>query len=707
MVTAVVPETMKRVRKTLVKQRITSLFAGVALVLCLIRGAEAGQLEDGLAAGQRGDYATAMRLLLPLADQGSDVAEYNLGVMYHRGLGLPRDYAHAAIWYRKAADHGNVMAQVNLGALYVGGQGVTKDYAQALAWFQKAADKNVAVAQNNLGAMYEYGQGVPKDYAQAAMWYRKAADQGYALGQNNLGNMYANGRGGVTQDYAQALTWYRKAADQGNPLGQNNLGDMYANGRGVREDYAQALTWYRRAADQGNAQAQHNLGVMYAEGHGVAQDYAQALAFFQKAADQGFAPQPSPEAMSTIQQPMRFVRVRSNDPACQLDCAEWISAQGKIEVGSAQTFASVIAGLNGRRLPILVNSPGGSAFDALAIGRLIRAKHLAVAVARTQEDVCAPPAKECGEARGAAVSIGAVCASACPLILAGGVERYASPLAFIGVHQMTLMVTKDFVTRHYQVRYRVVDGRREEISRNLTGETHSRTTTKQAATPKVDTDIASYLNEMGVGPQLMAIIYATPATDSHWLSAQEVTESSLITVWIDESSAIDETGANGLAGVPVIPSSGHKALIRARGSWPFALPVAGRTVGLEASFAYRRGGAGVRIIFTTRDWVSIANADVRGLGITLTLTPGNMSYHLLKPLNGVSIRTIIPLSQFCKLSHQGRITVEPFDGPATDAIEYATTVDPHEPPIAIDVGDVAGMSELFEEACPSPSSERS
>jgi len=59
--------------------------------------------EDGVAATLKGDYATAMRLWRPLADQGVASAQYNLGVMYANGQGVPQDYAAAVSWYRKAA----------------------------------------------------------------------------------------------------------------------------------------------------------------------------------------------------------------------------------------------------------------------------------------------------------------------------------------------------------------------------------------------------------------------------------------------------------------------------------------------------------------------------------------------------------------------------------------------------------------------------
>jgi TPR repeat protein len=64
----------------------------------------AGPYEDALAAYQRGDYATAQRLLRPLAEQGNGRAQFSLGAMYDRGQGVAQDYKEAAKWYRLAAE---------------------------------------------------------------------------------------------------------------------------------------------------------------------------------------------------------------------------------------------------------------------------------------------------------------------------------------------------------------------------------------------------------------------------------------------------------------------------------------------------------------------------------------------------------------------------------------------------------------------------
>ena len=62
--------------------------------------------NKGIAAYERGDYATALSLFRLAADQGLANAQYNLGVMYERGEGVPQDYKEAVRLYRLAADQG-------------------------------------------------------------------------------------------------------------------------------------------------------------------------------------------------------------------------------------------------------------------------------------------------------------------------------------------------------------------------------------------------------------------------------------------------------------------------------------------------------------------------------------------------------------------------------------------------------------------------
>jgi len=69
--------------------------AALLIVVTMAGAAVAGPFEDGGAAFVRGDYATAMRLWRPLAEQGDALAQSNLGQMYSKGQGVPQDYAAA------------------------------------------------------------------------------------------------------------------------------------------------------------------------------------------------------------------------------------------------------------------------------------------------------------------------------------------------------------------------------------------------------------------------------------------------------------------------------------------------------------------------------------------------------------------------------------------------------------------------------------
>src|SRR5208337_2841275 len=85
------------------KQQIKTLFASGVLALALFGVARAGPFEDAQAADQKGDYATELQILRPLADQGNALAQLGLGVMYANGHGVPQDYVRAHMWFNIAA----------------------------------------------------------------------------------------------------------------------------------------------------------------------------------------------------------------------------------------------------------------------------------------------------------------------------------------------------------------------------------------------------------------------------------------------------------------------------------------------------------------------------------------------------------------------------------------------------------------------------
>jgi TPR repeat protein len=151
-----------------VKQRVTSFFAGGVLALTLFGVAVAGQFEDGQAAYQHQDYANAMRLLRPLAEQGNADAQFEVGQMYGENVnGVQRDYAEALKFYNLAARQGHAHAMRQLSWMYSNGYGVKEDVREGWKWLQLSAEKGDTDAQLYVGRAYSLGGFVPQDYAEA------------------------------------------------------------------------------------------------------------------------------------------------------------------------------------------------------------------------------------------------------------------------------------------------------------------------------------------------------------------------------------------------------------------------------------------------------------------------------------------------------------------------------------------------------------
>ena len=156
------------------------LCAPAVVLLLMAMGAfsaPAQTFEEAVAAHERGDHAAGYRGFRVHAEQGNADAQFNLGVLYANGKGVPQDYAEAMKWYRQSAEQDNASAQFNLGVLYYDGKGVPQDYAEAAKWSRRAADQGDADAQFGLGYMYYKGRGVPQDFVQAHMWLNLATSR--------------------------------------------------------------------------------------------------------------------------------------------------------------------------------------------------------------------------------------------------------------------------------------------------------------------------------------------------------------------------------------------------------------------------------------------------------------------------------------------------------------------------------------------------
>src|SRR5262245_28625493 len=106
----------------------------------------------GFEAMQRGDYETAFRELLPLAEHGDPNSAWLVAVMYRDRLGVPkRDKAAALKFMRSAAEHGVPHAMFDLGEMYLSTYWGTPDPAEGLKWFTRAAENGTPQFQLTLG----------------------------------------------------------------------------------------------------------------------------------------------------------------------------------------------------------------------------------------------------------------------------------------------------------------------------------------------------------------------------------------------------------------------------------------------------------------------------------------------------------------------------------------------------------------------------
>ena len=139
---------------------------------------ESADFQKGFAAYNMKDYATALREWNPLAEQGRVSAQFNLGMMYAEGKGVPKGDTTSVKWFTLAAEQGDAFAQVNLGFMYQYGKGITKNEEKAVRWYRLAAEQGNADAQVHLGLMYRSGKGVVQDNIRSHMWWSIAASQG-------------------------------------------------------------------------------------------------------------------------------------------------------------------------------------------------------------------------------------------------------------------------------------------------------------------------------------------------------------------------------------------------------------------------------------------------------------------------------------------------------------------------------------------------
>ena len=171
------------------------------------------------------------------AEKGHPLAQLNMGVASHFGIGGEPDDVKAMEWYLKSADQGNIDALHNIGMMYFGGEGVDPDEEKGAEYLRLAAEKGQADSCRKLSSYYR-----DKDDKKAFEYAKKAVEYG-SIGYTTLALLYAQGIG-VEKDERKGAELMRVAADRGDPSAQFNLGSMYCHGIGVDQDFKKGMDFY-------------------------------------------------------------------------------------------------------------------------------------------------------------------------------------------------------------------------------------------------------------------------------------------------------------------------------------------------------------------------------------------------------------------------------------------------------------------------------
>ena len=149
--------------------RITTILA--VILLTIAPTPSHGDVETGMQAYDSGDYETAYQEWLPLAEQESPAAQFNLSLLYRYGKGRPVDSEVAADWCLKAADAGFVPAQYEMGKIYEAGEGVRRNVIEAHKWYKLAAEQRYKDAKKLKKKLAKTM--TPTQLAHAEMWLRE------------------------------------------------------------------------------------------------------------------------------------------------------------------------------------------------------------------------------------------------------------------------------------------------------------------------------------------------------------------------------------------------------------------------------------------------------------------------------------------------------------------------------------------------------
>lgn len=148
-------------------------------------------------------WETNLTSLAATAEKGDAGAQFDLASHCIFAVGTTQDFARAVFWLNKSADQNFPPAEYTLGILYKKGVGVSSNQMTADAWFQKGADQGHTPSKHE-AALTADRKG---KRAEALTLLREAAEKGFPSSEYLMGCVATNG--------VESYVWHSLAAEGG------------------------------------------------------------------------------------------------------------------------------------------------------------------------------------------------------------------------------------------------------------------------------------------------------------------------------------------------------------------------------------------------------------------------------------------------------------------------------------------------------------
>ena len=209
----------------------------------------------GMIYAQSGRVHEGLEKIKYSASKNNIKAMIFLGQSYYTGQYVTKDKIQSFSWYKKAADLGDPDAQYNVGIMYGNGDGIPKNYKLSFDMLKSSAESGNINALMSIANRYDAGSyGVNRDIERAFNLYSIAADIGYSEAQYNLGSMYEKGDG-TKKNEDKSIEWYTKSAMNGYIPAFYSVAVM--NYKKSHPDKLTAYAWFTIASASGNNQSRY------------------------------------------------------------------------------------------------------------------------------------------------------------------------------------------------------------------------------------------------------------------------------------------------------------------------------------------------------------------------------------------------------------------------------------------------------------------